>query len=291
MNFFKNNHNLSSSLEAKDSTITIEEIFYLIYPRTPKGNVQATLETIQAKKILCLSDTNDYYIDDNDQSNSIAHEFSKQCAKLPIEIIQADNYDISSDENYEKGSYLKSLLPQPQGSPRREYAIINNSEFKASNSPKESHDLILGRSLLCCCDGSDHSCGGIENNHKAQADFLGYLLNCNPKLAVITSNGLSEAQSLPNYRKTKEELIKACDFLAKINPHYEFLFVDNFIGLKPGFQKDKSDSEKSTPKLENGHAVIMVRRDTNLKITHLPETIISFETSTEVPKLTRNVSG
>lgn len=226
------------------ATLTLKEIYFLMHPDSSKSRADKTLEKLDTKRILCLSDGTNVSI----FSNSLAICLAQKAPHRQMSITQAD-YSKPSNGKEPTLASLKTVQAL------HHYRVINNETFSPAQT--ESYDLVLARNVLCFCQGY-LSCGGLPGNCKAISNFFEHSLIANqPKMAVLTANFLPEyMRTLKIFRDGKSLVQKACMNLANKYPEYEFVFIDKFTNLY--FCSD--------PDAEPGYAVILIKRGLGIEL-------------------------
>lgn len=237
---------------------------YLLYPED--SDVSKVIEDHDFHNILCLSDTNETVVAKYRSSDSIAVNIERQLESKDDDTLSWLNIT-QTDYHSAEGAHL----PQKKNQPRREYSQIDNSKLKLD----QQYDLILGKSLMCCCSNII-SCGGIRGNHSSQEKFIKSLIEATPNLIVLSSNQLSDESIDRFYIEGKNQLKSALENLSLFYDGYDFIFIDQFL--------------KSVSNLRNsGHLVIIAKRDV-VSLVDLPETAMIFRQESSVLKLSATAS-
>lgn len=226
----------------------------------PNQLYDVLVDGLQAKKILCISDTTDVLIPRDKRTKSIAHTIEKSGLGQQISVIQSDYIPFSyADRKLDLDDELTprfgAHLPQNHHEIRREYHEVNATRLSVDLEPMKDIDVILGRSCLCACGAmEDHLCGGIAISEEAQKKYIESLMKLKPTFLVLSASqatfypendtAILMAESKRNqegYRQAQRNLIHACDQLNAEAEHsgsvYRYVFVpphENFRRIYTG---------------------------------------------------------
>lgn len=209
---------------------------------------------LRAHSILCVSDTTDLVLNDEEDTTSVAYRLQKAELGPHVSLMQTDYIEFQYAKGRHSFDKFGAHLPQQATEPRREYAKLDSTQISEDLGDNKDFNIIIGRRVLCACLGERAVCGGIEMNFKKQADYLQSLMAVNPSIVLLSGDenlfnddaGGEQAREL--FNEAKENWKKVCDHL-NAQPDTQYRLA--FIPLEPPYTNPTSN-----PSIENGYMVV-----------------------------------